>query len=227
MATDSSNRASAARGGNRAARRRSRSDGPDRTPLLRAAADALYTPEVARSLPAYLPADADLVANERRRATTIADAAAALRSGAVTSVELTAELLAAGRRPGRRARHVRRPFRRGSAGRRGAGGRGPRGGHRPRPAARHPPRRQGHHRDERRATTAQQGARSHGAAVRTAPAVARLRADGAVITGKTTTIEFAWARPTTRAFPTPRNPWDLERGRAGRARAPARASPRA
>ncbi len=31
-------------------------------PALRASADALYTPEAARFLPAYLPVDADMVA---------------------------------------------------------------------------------------------------------------------------------------------------------------------
>ena len=43
-----------------------------------------------------------------------------------------------------------------------------------------------------------------------APVVARLKAAGAVITGKTTTMEFACGMPdTTKPFPVPRNPWDL------------------
>jgi aspartyl-tRNA(Asn)/glutamyl-tRNA(Gln) amidotransferase subunit A len=43
-----------------------------------------------------------------------------------------------------------------------------------------------------------------------APVVARLRAAGAVITGKTTTAEFACGMPDpTKPFPIPRNPWDL------------------
>jgi aspartyl-tRNA(Asn)/glutamyl-tRNA(Gln) amidotransferase subunit A len=43
-----------------------------------------------------------------------------------------------------------------------------------------------------------------------APVVARLEAAGAVITGKLTTFEFAngWG-DSTKPFPTPRNPWDL------------------
>jgi aspartyl-tRNA(Asn)/glutamyl-tRNA(Gln) amidotransferase subunit A len=43
-----------------------------------------------------------------------------------------------------------------------------------------------------------------------APVVARLRAAGAVIMGKTTTMEFACGVPDpTKPFPIPRNPWDL------------------
>jgi aspartyl-tRNA(Asn)/glutamyl-tRNA(Gln) amidotransferase subunit A len=42
-----------------------------------------------------------------------------------------------------------------------------------------------------------------------APIVARLRAAGAVITGKVTTMEFACGMPDpTKPFPIPRNPWD-------------------
>jgi aspartyl-tRNA(Asn)/glutamyl-tRNA(Gln) amidotransferase subunit A len=45
---------------------------------------------------------------------------------------------------------------------------------------------------------------------RDAPVVARLRSAGAVITGKTTTAEFACGMPDpTKPFPIPRNPWDL------------------
>jgi aspartyl-tRNA(Asn)/glutamyl-tRNA(Gln) amidotransferase subunit A len=44
---------------------------------------------------------------------------------------------------------------------------------------------------------------------RDAPVVARLKAAGAVITGKTTTMEFACGMPDpTKPFPVPRNPWD-------------------
>ena len=44
-----------------------------------------------------------------------------------------------------------------------------------------------------------------------APIVKRLRKAGAVITGKTTTMEFACGMPDpTKPFPIPRNPWDLE-----------------
>ena len=49
-----------------------------------------------------------------------------------------------------------------------------------------------------------------------APAVARLRAQGAVITGKTTTMEFAMGAPDADGpFPLHRNPWDLERWPGG------------
>jgi aspartyl-tRNA(Asn)/glutamyl-tRNA(Gln) amidotransferase subunit A len=44
---------------------------------------------------------------------------------------------------------------------------------------------------------------------RDAPVVARLRAAGAVITGKTSTMEFACGMPDpSKPFPVPRNPWD-------------------
>lgn len=43
-----------------------------------------------------------------------------------------------------------------------------------------------------------------------APVVARLKRAGAVITGKTTTMEFACGMPDAeKPFPIPRNPWDL------------------
>jgi Asp-tRNA(Asn)/Glu-tRNA(Gln) amidotransferase A subunit family amidase len=43
-----------------------------------------------------------------------------------------------------------------------------------------------------------------------APVVARLKAGGAVITGKLTTMEFACGIPdATKPFPIPRNPWDV------------------
>lgn len=49
-----------------------------------------------------------------------------------------------------------------------------------------------------------------------APVVARLRAAGAVIVGKTTTMEFAIGRPdTTKPFPVPCNPWNPERWTGG------------
>src|SRR5438067_1040026 len=42
-----------------------------------------------------------------------------------------------------------------------------------------------------------------------APVVARLKAGGAVITGKVSTMEFAVGFPDdTKPFPIPRNPWD-------------------
>jgi aspartyl-tRNA(Asn)/glutamyl-tRNA(Gln) amidotransferase subunit A len=44
-----------------------------------------------------------------------------------------------------------------------------------------------------------------------APVVTRLKAAGAVITGKTTTMEFACGMPDPgKPFPIPRNPWDVE-----------------
>lgn len=49
-----------------------------------------------------------------------------------------------------------------------------------------------------------------------APSVARLRAAGAVVLGKTTTMEFACGMPDpTKPFPVPRNPWDLRRWAGG------------
>ena len=44
-----------------------------------------------------------------------------------------------------------------------------------------------------------------------APVVARLRAAGAVITGKTSTMEFATGLPDAdKPFPVPRNPWNTD-----------------
>ncbi len=59
-------------------------------------------------------------------------------------------------------------------------------------------------------TTAQEpGARPRVGRGHDAPVVARLRAAGAVITGKVTTMEFAIGFPdTTKPFPVPRNPWN-------------------
>lgn len=49
-----------------------------------------------------------------------------------------------------------------------------------------------------------------------APVVARLRSQGAVILGKTTTLEFAMGPPDPNGpFPLHRNPWDLERWPGG------------
>jgi aspartyl-tRNA(Asn)/glutamyl-tRNA(Gln) amidotransferase subunit A len=49
-----------------------------------------------------------------------------------------------------------------------------------------------------------------------APVVARLRAQGAVIAGKTATMEFAMGAPDSDApFPLHRNPWDLDRWPGG------------
>jgi aspartyl-tRNA(Asn)/glutamyl-tRNA(Gln) amidotransferase subunit A len=49
-----------------------------------------------------------------------------------------------------------------------------------------------------------------------APVVARLRAAGAVITGKTTTMEYAIGTPDPeKPFPIPRNPWDVTRWSGG------------
>jgi aspartyl-tRNA(Asn)/glutamyl-tRNA(Gln) amidotransferase subunit A len=49
-----------------------------------------------------------------------------------------------------------------------------------------------------------------------APVVQRLRAAGAVVTGKTTTMEFACGMPDpTKPFPVPRNPWALDRWPGG------------
>jgi aspartyl-tRNA(Asn)/glutamyl-tRNA(Gln) amidotransferase subunit A len=49
-----------------------------------------------------------------------------------------------------------------------------------------------------------------------APVVARLREAGAVVTGKTSTMEFACGMPDfDKPFPIPRNAWDLERWPGG------------
>jgi aspartyl-tRNA(Asn)/glutamyl-tRNA(Gln) amidotransferase subunit A len=49
-----------------------------------------------------------------------------------------------------------------------------------------------------------------------APVVARLRAAGAVITGKSTTMEFATGLPDpSKPFPMPRNPWSLDHWSGG------------
>ncbi|WP_329410424.1 amidase [Nocardia vinacea] len=49
-----------------------------------------------------------------------------------------------------------------------------------------------------------------------APVVSRLRSAGAVITGKTTTMEFAIGAPDpAKPFPIPRNPWNLEHWAGG------------
>jgi aspartyl-tRNA(Asn)/glutamyl-tRNA(Gln) amidotransferase subunit A len=49
-----------------------------------------------------------------------------------------------------------------------------------------------------------------------APVVTRLRAAGAVVVGKTTTMEFAIGMPDPeKPFPVPRNPWNLDRWPGG------------
>jgi Asp-tRNA(Asn)/Glu-tRNA(Gln) amidotransferase A subunit family amidase len=49
-----------------------------------------------------------------------------------------------------------------------------------------------------------------------APVVARLRKAGAIVTGKTTTMEFACGMPDfEKPFPIPRNPWDTTRWPGG------------
>ncbi|WP_280469461.1 amidase [Nocardia brasiliensis] len=51
---------------------------------------------------------------------------------------------------------------------------------------------------------------------RDAPVVARLKAAGAIITGKTTTMEFACGIPDSgKPFPLPRNPWRVDRWAGG------------
>ncbi|GLY71317.1 amidase [Amycolatopsis taiwanensis] len=65
-------------------------------------------------------------------------------------------------------------------------------------------------------TTAQSLAWDSGWGAEDATAVARLRAAGAVIVGKTTTLEFAYGTPATDdPFPMPANPWDPRRWAGG------------
>jgi len=60
-------------------------------------------------------------------------------------------------------------------------------------------------------TTAQSLVLDRGWGQGDAPVVARLRAAGAVITGKSTTMEFAIGIPDdTKPFPIPRNPWNTD-----------------
>ena len=188
-------------------------------PTLRASADVLYTPEASRFLPA-VPAD-------RRESggtvngelpSTIAEAAAALRDGTISSLALTEGLfaradahdatlgtyvarfdetaLAAAAEADADFTVVRRPW----------------------PSAGHPARREGHHRGARGARTdrVQQGARPRlGPRHRRAGGGTPAR-QGAVITGKTTTMEFAMGVPDEDGpFPTHRNPWNLERWPGG------------
>lgn len=48
------------------------------------------------------------------------------------------------------------------------------------------------------------------------PVITRLRQAGAIVMGKTTTMEFAVGRPDfSKPFPIPRNPWDLDRWTGG------------
>ncbi len=59
-------------------------------------------------------------------------------------------------------------------------------------------------------TTAQSVAHDPASMSGDAVVVARLRAAGGIITGKTSTMEFACGLPdATKPFPVPRNPWDL------------------
>lgn len=65
-------------------------------------------------------------------------------------------------------------------------------------------------------TTAQSMVLDREWSVGDAPVVARLRGAGAVIVGKTTTMEFGIGRPDlAKPFPVPRNPWDLDRWTGG------------
>lgn len=65
-------------------------------------------------------------------------------------------------------------------------------------------------------TTAQSLVLDRAWATGDATVVARLRAAGAVVVGKTTTMEFAFGTPDAdKPFPIPRNPWDLARWTGG------------
>ena len=188
-------------------------------PALRASADALYTPEASRFLPAYLPTDANLEAqvngdaavDDRRRGRRVArrhhherrahDGAVrraptpTTRRWARTSPRFDETALAA-------AAQADADFAAGVD-------RGPL---------------QGIPLGVKDIIAAREGATTACSKVLDpdwgrgvdAPAVARLRAQGAVITGKTTTMEFAMGAPDADGpFPTHRNPWDLERWPGG------------
>ena len=108
---------------------------------------------------------------------------------------------------------------------------------RQRPAPGHPARRQGHHRHEGRSDHGEQPRTwtRPGASGRDATVVTKLRAAGAVITGKLGLHEYAtgWPDPDT-GFRIPKNPWDLDpharrielRDRRGRRRRPDPRRPR-
>lgn len=65
-------------------------------------------------------------------------------------------------------------------------------------------------------TTGQSMLRDRSQVTGDAPVTARLRAADAVLTGKTTTMEFALGfSDPDKPFPTPRNPWDLSRWTGG------------
>ncbi len=142
---------------------------------------------------------------------TVTDAAAALRAGTVTSLQLTEAAITRAdrhRRGTRRLpgalRRARPPAGRDADAELAAGvDRGPLHGI--------PVRRQGHPRRRPRVRPPRRAWSSTAAwgAGKDAPVVSRLRAAGAVITGKLTTMEFAIGMPDpTKPFPVPRNPWD-------------------
>ncbi|MEZ4293236.1 MAG: amidase, partial [Myxococcota bacterium] len=206
-------------------------------PALRAAADGLFDPTIARCEPQFLPAGSsaslrpspaidapqpprpDPATTARGLPASIAETATALRAGRLKSVELTTRLLArADRLDATLGTFIARfdasaldAARAADADFANGIDRGPLQGI---PlgikdiiAAREGP------------TTACSrillGDPDWGGGV-DAPVVARLRAQGAVILGKTTTLEFAIGPPDPEGpFPLHRNPWNLERWPGG------------
>lgn len=211
-------------------------------PALRASADALYSAEISRFDPVFLPDDATRVerfgdppgpvatiaAGSRAGARpvardalpeTIEEAAAAFRSGALTSLELTTKLLARADALDERlgtfiarfdatalaaAKQADADFAAGLD-------RGPL---------------QGIPLGIKDILAAKEGPTTACSRIllghpewgpgSDSPSVARLRAQGAVLLGKTTTMEFAMGPPDPDGpFPIHRNPWNLERWPGG------------
>jgi aspartyl-tRNA(Asn)/glutamyl-tRNA(Gln) amidotransferase subunit A len=206
-------------------------------PALRAAADGLFDPAIARCEPQFLPTDSQgvsrpspaIAASKAPRpdpATTprdipasIAEAAATLRAGRLTSVELTTRLLArADRLDATLGTFIARFDETARAAARAADAdfaagidRGPL---------------QGIPLGIKDIIAAREGPTTACSRILLgdpdwqggvdAPVVARLRAQGAVILGKTTTLEFAIGPPDPEGlFPLHRNPWNLERWPGG------------
>ena len=148
---------------------------------------------------------------------SIAKAATALRSGRLSAVELDQRRGAAGGPPRRRDRRVPEPLRRDRPRRRGRGRSELGAGDDRGPLHGIPLGIKDIIATSEGPTTAQSLVVDPSwFAGRDAVTVARLRAAGAIIVGKTTLMEHAvgWPDPD-KPFPIPRNPWDLRRWAGG------------